>query len=75
MTLADLVVLVPLASGIGNEDDGFRYLDESNRRRVDRILTGLLRSEAGLRRGPVMIARGDRRTRVRQVVRMAEGLA
>lgn len=74
MTLADLVVLVPLASGIGNEEDGFRYLDESNRRRVDRILAGLLRPEAGLRRGPVVIARGDRRTRVRQVVRMAQGL-
>lgn len=75
MNLADLVVLVPLEFGIGNEEDGFRYLDESNRRRVDRILADLLRPESGVRRGPVAIARGDRPTRVEQVVRLARSLS
>lgn len=75
MNLADLVVLVPLEFSIGNEEDGFRYLDESNRRRVDRILADLLRPESGVRRGPVAIARGDRPTRVEQVVRLARSLS
>ena len=33
---ADLVVFVPIERDIGNQPDGFRYLDGSNRRRVHR---------------------------------------
>ena len=75
MSLADLVVLVPIDPAVGDEADGFRYLDASNRRRVDRILAELLRPEAGFRSGPVAITRGDRASRVAQVQRAAERLS
>ena len=75
MSLADLVVLVPIDPAVGDEADGFRYLDASNRRRVDRILAELLRPEAGFRSGPVAITRGDRASRVAQVQRAVERLS
>ena len=64
---ADLVVFVPIEKGIGNQADGFRYLDESNRRRVDQILNDLLLPSGHLVEAPVMTVRGDRPTRVEQV--------
>ena len=73
--LADLVVLVPLGPDLDDEADGFRYLDAARRRRVDLILAELLRPEAGIRRGPVAVARGDRPTRVEQVLRAIESLS
>lgn len=75
MSLADLVVLVPIDPAVVDEADGFRYLDASNRRRVDRILAELLRPEAGFRSGPVAVARGDRASRVDQVRRAVERLS
>lgn len=75
MSIADLMILVPIESAVDDEADGFRYLDAANRRRVDRILAELLRPEAGLRRGPVAVVRGDRPTRVAQVVRLVEQLS
>ena len=72
---ADLVVLVPLEPGVGNEADGFRYLDESNRRRVDAILADLLRPESGVCSAPVIVVRGDRETRVAQVTRAIDAAA
>ena len=73
--LADLVVLVPLTPDLDDEADGFRYLDAARRRRVDLILAELLRPEAGIRLGPVAVARGDRPTRVEQVLRAIESLS
>ena len=70
---ADLVVFVPLENGVGNQNDGFRYLDESNRRRVDRILADLLMPSTGLVAAPVITVRGDRSTRVDQVRRSMPG--
>lgn len=69
MTMAELVVLVPLEPGVGNEADGFRYLDDGDRRRVDTILHDLLRPETGLRHGPVARVLGDRDARVDGVLR------
>lgn len=72
---ADLVVLVPLAADVGNEVDGFRYLDESNRRRVDAILADLLRPESGVCPAPVAVVRGDRAARVALVRRALHDLS
>ena len=69
MAMAELVVLVPLEPGVGNEADGFRYLDDGDRRRVDTILHDLLRPETGLRQGPVARIVGDRDARVDGVLR------
>ena len=69
------VVLVPLTPDLDDEADGFRYLDAARRRRVDLILAELLRPEAGIRLGPVAVARGDRPTRVEQVLRAIESLS
>ena len=66
---ADLVVFVPLEDNVGNRNDGFRYLDESNRRRVDGILKDLLLPSGRLVLAPVITVRGDRSTRVDQVRR------
>lgn len=74
MALADLVVLVPLDPDVGDEADGFRYLDAGNRRRVDRILGDLLRPESALRVGPVAVVRGGRAVRVSQILRLVERL-
>jgi nicotinamide riboside kinase len=74
LSLAHLVVLVPMEVGIGNQADGFRYLDESNRRRVDAILHDLLRPAAALCDRPVLIVRGDRPSRVAQISRAIGGL-
>ena len=75
MTIADLVILVPIESRVDDEADGFRYLDAANRRRVDHILAELLRPEAGLRSGPVAVVRGDRATRVARMVRLVGDLS
>jgi nicotinamide riboside kinase len=75
LSFAHLIVLVPMEAGVGNEADGFRYLDESNRRRVDAILHDLLRPESGLCTRPVVVARGDRPTRVAQIRRAVDGLS
>ena len=64
---ADLLVFVPIERDIGNQPDGFRYLDASNRRRVHSILEDLLLPDRGITRAPVVRVRGDRATRVRQV--------
>lgn len=72
LACADLVVLVPLETGVGNETDGFRYLDESNRRRVDTILHDLLRPETGVCPSPVIVIRGDRETRIAGIRRAIE---
>jgi len=69
LSFAHLVVLVPMEPDVGNEADGFRYLDESNRRRVDAILHDLLRPDSGLCPCPVVVVRGDRRDRVAQISR------
>ena len=74
MAMADLVVLVPLEPGVGNEADGFRYLDDVDRRRVDSILHDLLRPERGLRKGPVARVVGDRAARVEGVRRALQTL-
>lgn len=74
MSMAELVVLVPLEPGVGNEADGFRYLDEVDRRRVDAILHDLLRPETGLRLGPVARVVGDRKARVDAVRRAVRSL-
>ena len=66
---ADLVVFVPIERDVGNQPDGFRYLDASNRRRVHSILEDLLLPDRGITRAPVVRVRGDRATRVRQVRR------
>ena len=66
---ADLLVFVPIERDIGNQPDGFRYLDASNRRRVHSILEDLLLPDRGITRVPVVRVRGDRATRVRQVRR------
>ncbi|MCH2160287.1 MAG: ATP-binding protein [Phycisphaerales bacterium] len=65
----DLMVFVPVDGQVGNEHDGFRYLNEVNRRRVDTILEDLLQPVAGLYRGPISVVRGSREHRVQQVVR------
>ena len=70
---ADLMVFVPLEDGVGNRNDGFRYLDESNRRRVDQILDDLLLPSARLVDVPVITVRGDRAARVDQVRRSMSG--
>ena len=75
LSLAHLVVLVPLESGVGNEADGFRYLDESNRRRVDAILADLLHPAVGLCPRPVLVVRGARADRVAQIDRAIAGLS
>jgi predicted ATPase len=75
LSFAHLIVLVPMEAGVGNEADGFRYLDDSNRRRVDAILHDLLRPESGLCTRPVVVARGDRPTRVAQIRRAVDGLS
>ena len=75
MAIADLVILVPIESAVDDEADGFRYLDAANRRRVDRILAELLRPDSGLRKGPVAMVRGDRPTRVAQVVRLMSSVS
>ena len=75
MSIADLVILVPIDPAVDDEADGFRYLDAANRRRVDRILAELLRPDSGLRRGPVAVVRGDRPTRVAQVLRLVEEMS
>ena len=72
---ADLVVFVPLERGIGNEPDGFRYLDEIDRRRVHAILEDLLRPERRTATAPVVRVRGDRAARVGQVRRAMEAHA
>ena len=66
---ADLLVFVPIERDLGNQPDGFRYLDASNRRRVHSILEDLLLPDRGICRAPVVRVRGDRATRVRQVRR------
>ena len=66
---ADLLVFVPIERDIGNQPDGFRYLDASNRRRVHSILEDLLLPDRGIIHAPVVRVRGDRATRVRQVRR------
>lgn len=66
---ADLIVFVPIERDIGNQPDGFRYLDASNRRRVHSILEDLLLPDRGITRSPVVRVRGDRATRVDQVRR------
>lgn len=66
---ADLIVFVPIERDIGNQPDGFRYLDASNRRRVHSILEDLLLPDRGITRAPVVRVRGDRATRVDQVRR------
>jgi nicotinamide riboside kinase len=73
LSSADLVVFVPIEKGIGNQADGFRYLDESNRRRVDQILNDLLLPSGHLVEAPVMTVRGDRPTRVEQVRKFMVG--
>ena len=73
LSSADLVVFVPIEKGIGNQADGFRYLDESNRRRVDQILNDLLLPSGHLVEAPVMTVRGDRPTRVEQVRKFIVG--
>ena len=65
----DLVVFVPLDRDLANEDDGFRYLDESGRRRVDRILADLLDPFRPITRTPVLVVRGDVARRTERVMR------
>jgi len=74
LSFAHLVVLVPMEPDVGNEADGFRYLDESNRRRVDAILHDLLRPASGLCPRPVIVVRGDRRGRVGHIERFVAAL-
>lgn len=66
----DLMVYVPVDGQVGNEQDGFRYLNEVNRRRVDTILGDLLQPAIGLYHGPIVVVRGSREHRVEQVIRM-----
>jgi hypothetical protein len=62
----DVVVYVPIEDHVVNVDDGFRYLDEAGRRRVDSIL----RCELDRSPIPVATVRGTRLERVEQVQRL-----
>lgn len=65
----DLLVFVPLDPTVGNDPDGFRYLDQDRRARVDIILRDLIRPESGLVQAPVIEVRGSRQERIEQVRR------
>ena len=65
----DVVVFVPLDPTLVNEADGFRYLDDAARRRVDRILADLLDPFRSITRSPVLVVRGDVQERVDRVAR------
>ena len=65
----DVVVFVPLDPTLVNEADGFRYLDDASRRRVDRILADLLDPFRPITRSPVLVVRGGVQERVARVVR------
>lgn len=62
----DVAVYVPIEEHVVNVDDGFRYLDEAGRRRVDAIL----RCELSRAPIPVATVRGTRLERVEHVQRL-----
>ena len=69
----DLLVFVPLDPTVGNNPDGFRYLDQARRARVDTILRDLVRPESGLVQVPTIEVRGSREERIEQVRRQLGG--